>query len=131
MSIFFLFLLDSFSVAEPPAKRTILKKDFEYLNSTRSRFQEYLQVDIRLTIFSIPFCYQILTFTHEFTFSFFMLQRLVRSPILRTSGLLHSFLTPGQEMEKLFEPDSVGREAHRKVNSLKSKLVIEVATNVL
>lgn len=55
-----------------------------------------------------------------------MFKRLVRSPLLRRSHLLHSFLTPGQEMEKLFEPDSVGREAHRKVNSLKSKLVVEV-----
>ena len=57
----------------------------------------------------------------------YLLQRLVRSPILRESGLVHSFLTPGHEMGGgLFEPDSVGREAHRKVNSLKSKLVIEV-----
>uniref|UniRef100_A0A7M5X746 Sorting nexin n=2 Tax=Clytia hemisphaerica TaxID=252671 RepID=A0A7M5X746_9CNID len=90
---------DSFSVAELPTKRTILRKDFDYMNSARSRFQEYLQ-------------------------------RLVRSPILRTSGLLHSFLTPGQEMDKLFEPDSVGREAHRKVNSLKSKLVVEKGQNL-
>lgn len=57
---------------------------------------------------------------------FIITQRLVRSPVLRGSSLLHSFLTPGAEMTGKIEPESVGREAGRKVKSLKSKLVIEV-----
>jgi len=90
---------DSLNNAEIPAKRTILKKDYEYLSSIRLKFQEYLQ-------------------------------RLVRSPVLRGSSLLHSFLTPGAEITGMFEPESVGREAGRKVKSLKSKLVIEKGQNL-
>ncbi|XP_065659374.1 sorting nexin-14 isoform X3 [Hydra vulgaris] len=85
---------------ELPPKRTILKKDFGYLNSIKSKLQEYLQ-------------------------------RLVRSPVLRTSSLLHSFLTPGAEITGMFEPDSVGKEAGRKMKSLKSKLVTEKGQNLL
>ena len=58
---------------------------------------------------------------------FLFFQRLARSPVLRGSSLLHSFLTPGSEITGMFEPDSVSREAERKVKSLKSKLIIEVS----
>ena len=90
---------DALNHAELPPKRTIFKKDFEYLNSIRPKFQEYLQ-------------------------------RLARSPVLRGSSLLQRFLTPGPEIDGMFEPESVGREAGRKVKSLKSKLVIEKGQNL-
>lgn len=82
-----------------PPKRTILKKDFEYLNSIRPKLQEYLQ-------------------------------HLARSPHLKESSLLQRFLSPGLEIDGMFEPDSMGREAGRKVKSLRSKLHVEKGQNL-
>lgn len=90
---------EALNLAELPAKRTILKKDFDYLNSIRPRLQEYLQ-------------------------------KLARSPALKGSSLLQRFLSPGPEIDGMFEPESVGREAGRKVKSLKNKLVIEKGQNL-
>lgn len=58
------------------------------------------------------------------------LQKLVRSPVFRGSSLLHSFLTPGGDITGMFEQESVGKEAGRKVISLKSKLVVEKGQNL-
>ncbi|XP_065066151.1 sorting nexin-14-like [Rhopilema esculentum] len=85
--------------AELPGKRTILKKDLDFLATCRLPFQEYLQ-------------------------------SLVRNPVLRGSGLLHIFLSPGSELTGMFEPESMGREAGRKIQSIKSKLVIERGQNL-
>ena len=90
---------EALNVIELPAKRTILKKDFEFHNSIRMKLQEYLQ-------------------------------RLARNPVLKGSSLLQRFLTPGAEIDGMFEPESVSREAGRKVKSLKSKLVIEKGQNL-
>ena len=42
-------------------------------------------------------------------------QSLVRNPVLRGSGLLHIFLSPGSELTGMFEPESMGREAGMKL----------------
>jgi len=89
----------SLRIAELPGKRTILKKDLDFLASCRLPFQEYLQ-------------------------------SLVRNPVLRGSGLLHIFLSPGSELTGMFEPESMGREAGRKFKSIKSKLMIERGQNL-
>ena len=44
INYFWFTYLESLNEAELPAKRTIFKKDYEYLNSIRFRLQEYLQV---------------------------------------------------------------------------------------
>ena len=41
---FIIFFVEKLNDAELPPKRTILKKDFEYLSSIRLKLQEYLQV---------------------------------------------------------------------------------------
>ena len=41
---FVIFFVEKLNDAELPPKRTILKKDFEYLSSIRLKLQEYLQV---------------------------------------------------------------------------------------
>ena len=41
---FITFFIEKLNNAELPPKRTILKKDFEYLSSIRLKLQEYLQV---------------------------------------------------------------------------------------
>ena len=58
------------------------------------------------------------------------LQRLARCDALRGSSLLQRFLTNGHEIDGMFEPESVSREAERKVASLRNKLVIEKGQNL-
>eukprot|EP00794_Sanderia_malayensis_P008846 gene8846-9794_t len=84
---------------ELPAKRTILKKDLDFLASCRLPFQEYLQ-------------------------------SLVRNPVLRGSSLLQIFLSPGSQITGMFEPESMGKEAGRKIKNIKSKLSIERGQNL-